>query len=206
MYCKNPLHHCPNRSRWPCNYHAPLDAAARPPPDRPTRHAGAPVPERLRSLLHRAVDQQRDPRHAIGQTSGRGLRATRRDATLQTVRPTRAACGVRLAQAIGRDVRQRPRPGAALAEPAGRSDATDHHLAAPGRLVAHLQHYLKSPARSWRFARTSRSSGRTTKPGTAAISPRARLEHRRRTSLWPDSAAGQLSSRLPQKRVYPQHR
>ena len=70
---------------------------------------GHAVPRALRCLLHRAVDQLADPRHAAGQAGGRALRAARRTAALQVVRPARAPGGVPVAAALGRDVRRHRR-------------------------------------------------------------------------------------------------
>lgn len=83
-----------------------------------------PLPPGLRGLLHGAVDQLADPRHAGRQSRRCRLCAARQCRALPPARPTGAAGGVWLTAAVGRHVRRQPPPRGALAGAAGVGDHT----------------------------------------------------------------------------------
>src|SRR4051812_23193716 len=85
------------------------------------------LPPALRRMLHCTIDQLADPRDARRQARRRALRPTRRRGPLPAVRPVLATGGVRLAAAVGRDVRRRPRARRALAEAPRARDRADRY-------------------------------------------------------------------------------
>lgn len=108
------------------------------------------LPRRLRRLLHRALDQLGDPRHASGEASGRALRATGRSVALPPLWPAGTASGVRWLAAIAGNVRRRPGAGDGVAGAAGAGDGTAVIFSS-----ATLKKEVLRPdkrARSWRFA------------------------------------------------------
>lgn len=86
------------------------------------RHADG-LPQRLRGLLHRALDHFADPGHGAGQAGRRRLRATGRRWTMQTVRRSVASRVLRFAQALRVDVRRIARRGDGDPVGAGNRDA-----------------------------------------------------------------------------------
>jgi hypothetical protein len=121
--------HCPALP-CRCTVRRP-DAAAR-----PIIHSHG-MPAALRRLLHGAFDLFDDSRPARrgGRLQGgrRAVPAARHRPALQIVQPPFAASGLRLAAALGRNVRLQPRPGDGLARRTRIHHPTHAAMSPPGR-------------------------------------------------------------------------
>ena len=106
---------------WPCALSSAADERCRPPA---TSRRPRCLSSALCGLLHRAVDQHADSRHATRQAGWRALCAARRVVALSPVWPGQPASGVRIASGVGDDVRHHRRAGDVVAGPARGADRT----------------------------------------------------------------------------------
>src|SRR5690606_34591437 len=96
------------------------------------------LPRRLRRLLHRAVHQLPDSRHAAGQAGRRALRAARRGAALPPLRPPRPPGLLQRTRAVRRDVRRDARTNTGLADRTRNPD--------PTAMIIYLHGFRSGPA------------------------------------------------------------